>query len=70
MGLQTMILQADGGRIHLLPAWPDKWDLDFRLHAPRNTTVEGRVRGGKLIKLDVTPKSRERDVIINRRTEP
>ena len=64
MGLQTMIVQADEGRIHLLPAWPDRWDLDFKLHAPRNTTVQGIVRGGKLIDLEVTPKSRERDVMV------
>ena len=51
MGLQTMILQADDGKIHLLPAWPENWDLDFKLHAPENTTVSGRVRGGQLVEL-------------------
>ena len=64
MGLQTMILQADDGKIRLLPAWPEKWDLDFKLHAPHRTVVEGRVRNGKLVDMRVSPESRRRDVII------
>lgn len=64
MGLQAMILQADDGKIRLLPAWPKKWDLDFKLHAPHNTTVEGRVRNSKVIDVKVTPESRAQDVII------
>src|SRR5258707_7493401 len=31
----------------LLPAWPDNWDADFKLHAPFNTTIQGRVVKGK-----------------------
>jgi hypothetical protein len=61
---QAMLMQTDGRRIFLLPAWPKDWDVDFRLHAPYRTVVEGTVRGGKLIKLDVTPRSREGDVTI------
>ena len=64
MGLQTMILQADGGKIRLLPAWPSNWDLDFKLHAPQRTIVEGRVRNGKLVDMKVTPGSRRNDVIV------
>jgi hypothetical protein len=33
-------------------------DLDFKLHAPLNTTVEGSVSGGKLVGLVVTPPER------------
>lgn len=25
-----------------------EWDVDFKLHAPYNTVVEGRYAGGKL----------------------
>jgi len=64
MGLQAMILQADDGKIQLLPAWPMDWDLDFRLHAPYRTIVEGRVRDGQLVDVSVTPESRRKDVII------
>jgi alpha-L-fucosidase 2 len=63
MALQTMILQTDDGKIRLLPAWPKNWDLEFKLHAPQNTTVEGAVRGGKIENLKVTPESRRKDVV-------
>ena len=61
-GLQDMLLQIDGKRILLLPAWPPDWDVDFKLHAPEQTTVEGKVRGGKLTSLSVTPLHRRADV--------
>lgn len=62
MALQSMILQTDGNRILLLPAWPAQWDVAFKLHAPQNTIVEGVYRDGKLERLRVTPQSRENDV--------
>jgi len=69
MGLQTMILQADDGKIRLLPAWPKNWDLDFKLHAPHRTIVEGRVKNGKLVDMRVTPESRREDVIVELQLE-
>jgi hypothetical protein len=60
--LQAMLLQTDGSRILLLPAWPKEWDVNFKLHAPRQTTVACEVRSGKVIKLIVTPESRRKDV--------
>jgi hypothetical protein len=65
--LQTMLVQFEGSKIHLLPAWPKTWDAEFKLHAPMQTTIEGVVSGGKLVKLKVTPESRRKDVIV---TEP
>jgi len=62
VGLQDMLLQTDGARIMLLPAWPPDWDVDFKLHAPDQTTVEGTVRGGRLTSLTVNPESRRGDV--------
>ncbi|KAA6301106.1 MAG: hypothetical protein EZS26_002754 [Candidatus Ordinivivax streblomastigis] len=64
IALQEMLLQTDGGRLLLLPAWPKEWDVRFKLHAPYNTTVECVVEGGIIKRLDVTPKSREKDVIM------
>ncbi len=60
--LQTMLLQADGDRILLFPAWPPDWDVSFKLHAPQQTTLEGTYRDGKLETLTVTPASRRADV--------
>jgi hypothetical protein len=62
-GLQQMLMQVDGKKIMLLPAWPAEWDADFKLNAPYNTTVEGMIEKGKLIDLKVTPASRKIDVI-------
>ena len=62
-GLQQMLLQAEGTKIFLLPAWPADWDADFKLHAPYHTVVEGRVRNGHLVGLKVTPAVRRQDVI-------
>ena len=62
--LQLMLLQCDGKRIQLLPAWPIEWTADFRLHAPYRTIVEGRVERGKINQLKVTPKQRSQDVVV------
>jgi alpha-L-fucosidase 2 len=62
--LQLMLMQCDGKRILLLPAWPSDWTADFKLHAPYNTTVEGRVEGGKVTQLKVTPAARVADVVM------
>jgi alpha-L-fucosidase 2 len=60
--LQDMLLQADGDKIFLLPAWPKDWDVSFKLRAPGNTLIECDYRAGKLQKLKVTPESRRKDV--------
>ena len=61
--VQAMLMQTDGRKIFLLPAWPKDWDVDFKLHAPLQTVIEGEYRDGKLQALKVTPESRRADVI-------
>jgi hypothetical protein len=70
LGLQKMLIQCDGRKILLLPAWPKEWSADFKLRAPFSTTVEGRVEGGKIINLKVTPESRRQDVEIHEPASP
>jgi hypothetical protein len=62
IGLQEMLMQTDGKKIYLLPAWPKDWDVHFKLHAPYQTTVEATVKDGKITSLKVWPKEREKDV--------
>ncbi|MEI2722074.1 MAG: DUF5703 domain-containing protein [Verrucomicrobiota bacterium] len=62
--LQHMVLESTGDKIFLLPAWPADWNVKFKLHAPKNTTVEGAYRNGKLESLKVTPASRQKDVVL------
>jgi alpha-L-fucosidase 2 len=64
MTLELMLMQYDGKRIQLLPAWPSDWTADFKLYAPYRTTVEGHVENGKVTRLKVTPQSRAKDVVI------
>jgi hypothetical protein len=65
IALQQMLMQTDpsSNKIHLCPAWPKAWDCSFKLHAPGQTTVQGKVRNGKVVDLVVTPSARMKDVI-------
>lgn len=62
--LQRMLMQVDGDRILLFPAWPMEWDVEFKLHAHGNTTIEGKLKDGKVEYLIVSPSSRGKDVIL------
>ena len=62
--VQAMLLQTEGRKIFLLPAWPKEWDADFKLHAPYGTIIEATVRDGKVAKLKVTPEERRKDVTV------
>ena len=62
IGLQEMLLQTDGQRMLLFPAWPKGKEVHFKLHAPNNTTVEAELKDGKLVKLIVLPEERKKDV--------
>jgi alpha-L-fucosidase 2 len=61
---QAMLLQSEGDRIFLLPAWPADWNVNFKLRAPKQTTVEGVVENGVLTDLTVAPASRRDDIMI------
>ena len=62
MAIQAMLMQPDNGKILLLPSWPNNWDVDFKMHAPGRTVVEGSVKNGKLVNLKVDPESRRKDI--------
>lgn len=64
IGLQEMLLQTPGDRLLILPGWQADWDVHFKLHAPKKTTVECELRGGRIVKLEVLPVVRRKDVEI------
>jgi hypothetical protein len=66
--LQEMLMQTNGRKILLLPAWPEDWTADFKLHAAFNTTVEGNVERGRVTQLTVVPKERKKDVVVVEQT--
>lgn len=63
IGLQDMLVQFDGKKIYVLPAWPKEWDVQFKLHGPYQTTIEGVVKNGKLEGLKVLPAERSADIV-------
>jgi hypothetical protein len=65
IGMQEMLLQTVGREIRVLPAWPKEWDVQFKLHAPLKTTVEGTVKNGKLTQLHISPSYRRKDLVIS-----
>ena len=64
IGLQEMLMQVDGHKIILFPTWPNNVDVNFKLHAPFNTTVEAEMQDGQVINLIVLPTSRLKDIKI------
>jgi len=63
IALQRMLLQADDDKIRVLPAWPARWNVAFRLHAPRRTAVEAEYRDGRLCRCEVSPPERAKDTV-------
>lgn len=64
IGLQEMLMQCDGKNIYLFPAWSKTDDVNFKLHAPYNTIVEGKLVNGKVSIVNVAPESRRKDIIL------
>lgn len=63
--LQRMLVQYEGDKILLLPAWPKDWDVEFKLRAPKNTVIKGIVKNGKLVEWSVSPVTRKVDVVVH-----
>jgi len=65
IGLQEMLLQTtDDGKILLFPAWPKDWNVHFKLHAPKNTTVEAELKNGKVNVISIIPENRKSDLVL------
>ncbi|HMO84522.1 MAG TPA: hypothetical protein PKC18_06335, partial [Lacipirellulaceae bacterium] len=54
IALQRMIMQQTRDHLILLGAWPERWNVYFRLHADQRTVVTGEARSGK-VSIDVNP---------------
>lgn len=48
MVLQLMVLQHYDGKNYVLPTWPEKWNVSFKLAVPGGETLEGVYKQGKL----------------------
>ncbi len=61
--LQEMLVQFgddgfDNATIVLFPSWPCDWDVDAKLWAPGNTTVELSYKNSALLSIVVVPPER------------
>ncbi|WP_308991002.1 DUF5703 domain-containing protein [Mariniflexile litorale] len=63
IGMQDMLLQEADGKILLFPAWPKDWNVHFKLHASKNTTVEAELKNGAVNIIKVVPEERRQDVL-------
>ena len=63
IGMQEMVLQEANGKLLLFPAWPKNWNVHFKLHASNNTTVEAKLKNGKVQFLKVIPEERTKDIL-------
>ena len=63
IGLQEMLIQTVDDKIYLFPAWPEEWDVHFKLHVDKVTTVEVELVDGKLRNLIVSPFNRSKDIV-------
>lgn len=64
IGLQEMLVQTNGEKILLFPAWNKKRNVHFKLHVTGQTTVEATLKDGMVTELKVLPESRKKDVVI------
>ncbi len=52
IALQNMLLQTNENTVSVLPAWPEKWDVEFKLHTPGNSFIKGsysEIKGLKIV---------------------
>lgn len=65
IALQRMLLHYNDDEIHLLPAWPKDWDVDFRLHTPNSTVISISVKNGEVIQSTMEPDNNDSKIIIS-----
>ena len=63
-GLQYMLLQNVDDKLLLLPAFPESWNVDFKLQAHNNTSVRVKSNGTTISRLEVLPAIRKADVVM------
>ncbi|MDR1440561.1 MAG: DUF5703 domain-containing protein [Clostridiales bacterium] len=59
VALYHMLVQRDGDKVRLLPAWPEGWDVAFRLPVGAGGWVECEYRNRRVVSLGVEGIARE-----------
>ncbi len=63
IGLQEMLLQTVDGKLLLFPAWPENWNVHFKLHALDGVIIEAKVIDGVPEIIEIMPQNRKKDII-------
>jgi hypothetical protein len=63
--LQNMLVQTDGNKVLLFPAWPKEWNVQFKIHIPGKKTIEGSYHQGSGVKLKNKPTGIKIETLIN-----
>lgn len=63
IALQDMLIQTHNGKIYLFPTWPKEWNIRFKLHVEKQTTIEAEMKDGNIHVINVSPAARRSDII-------
>lgn len=63
--IQYMLLQASNDKIYICPAFPEKWNVDFKLHTDKRTVVYATVKRGKTEQVETLPAKRKKDIVFH-----
>jgi alpha-L-fucosidase 2 len=53
--LQHMLIQTERDEVMLFPAWPENWEVKFKLHIPNNKIIQGSYKQVEGVKLNAKP---------------
>lgn len=61
--LQLMAFKVKDNKIYILPAWPEEWNVSFKLYADKDTAVICEYKNGKIVTLKTEPEECMYDII-------
>ena len=64
--LQNMLVQTEGDKTLLFPAWPKEWDVRFKLNIPGNKTIEGSYDKEKGVQIPTAQKNGQLKILMGK----
>lgn len=64
--LQNMLVQTEGNKTLLFPAWPKEWDVRFKLNIPGNKTIEGSYDKKKGVQIPTAQKNGQLEILMDK----
>lgn len=62
--LQEMVMQAYDNKVYVLPAFPNDWNVSFKLYIPGENSISGVYKEGKWMKKPVLRKKTNQKIVI------